>query len=269
MRFFTLRDCPIVEQHPAYITVELNIDTDKDLGYRPFYWSYIENTNLQPQLLVKRYIFDPTYPKQELGDEYLYYGSRRLHQIFMSTKKRGQFVRLYEEQSKHSKTTALIPWIMINYKIDYICDQKKEHMVSYGYNLVTGELREQFFDRVKNMNLTSKLPDYVFTQPPKYPVNFATQQFENAIKDIISKEDKQWVIDAWSKYEEETNRLEQYFLELHDKPLKKGLGLNEADIMQQLDDEKKKRSEEVSWQYKPRVQICPSNAGVFFLHTRL
>lgn len=266
--FFTLRECPILEQQPAYMTVELNAETDKDLGYRPFYWSYIENAKLQPQLLVKRFIFDPKYPKQEMGDEYLYFGAQRLQQIFSTTKKRGQFVRLYEELLSHVTTTALIPWIMLNFKIEYICDKKKEELLSFGFNLVTGDIREQFFECIVHLRLTPKLPDFMFTQPPMYSVSFAIQRLENIIQEMVSNEDKRWADEAWQKFAQEEQRLQQYFTELRSKPMKKDHQQHKEEIIRQLNDEHKKRMEEVAWQYKPRIQISLVNAGVFFLHTK-
>lgn len=263
--FFTLRDCKILESTPSYITVELNPETDKDLSYRPFYWSYVEKMRQTPQLLIKRYIFDPTFPHSEMGDEYLLFGSSRLRQIFLVAKKRGQYIRLYEEHNTTFRTEALSPWVMINYKVEYVCDKKKEKLLSYGFNLITGEIYEQFYQFIQKLSLTPKLPAYLFIQSPIYSTYLAIQQIEQNITRELQSEDDSWVKNSISKLEYEKQQTLQYYQELLENYKKKKSTTVEAQDENQWEIEKNKRIEELEWQYSPRVDISPINIGIFYL----
>ncbi len=263
--FFTLRDCKIIENHPNYLTVELNSDTDKDLGYRPFYWSYIENMQIKPQLLVKRYIFDPTYPDQDLSDEYLLFGSNRLRQIFIAAKKRGQFIRLYEEHHPVKGTTALCPWIIINYKVEYTCDKKKERLFSFGYNLITGDIKENFIQFIENILLTPKLPAYFFTQSPVFSIQTGMNQIESRITQLILSEDDRWAVSAWHRYEIEKQQTLEYYQENFTKLKQKPNHVEYDQAVSQWESEKALRIEELEWQYKPRIDVTPINIGILYL----
>lgn len=263
--FFTLRDCTILENDPNYITVELNPETDKDLGYRPFYWSYIENMRTKPQLLVKRYIFDPAIEQREMGDEYLLFGSYRLRQIFMAAKRRGQFIRLYEEDQMVNGTTALCPWIMMNYKVDYICDKKREQIHSFGYNLLTGLICENFYQKIIHLSLTPKLPAFFFTQSALYSTQAGIQQIEQRMNELLLAQDDAWALAAWQRYESEKEQTVQYyhehFIQYADKLSKD----KQKEALDQWNSEKSLRVEELEWQYKPRIMVNPINMGVLYL----
>src|SRR4051812_23298746 len=95
-RYFDAFQSPIVESNPAYFSVQLPIEVDKDLGNRPFYWTYVEKIGIEHNPLTLTFIFDPEQVPDGIRGENLIFGSRRLHQIFDSAKKHGKYVRLYE-----------------------------------------------------------------------------------------------------------------------------------------------------------------------------
>lgn len=263
--FFTLRDCTILENDPSYLTVELNPETDKDLGYRPFYWSYIENMRMKPQLLVKRYIFDPAFEQREMSDEYLLFGSYRLRQIFLAAKKKGQFIRLYEEDNTIKGTTALSPWIMVNYKVEYVCDKKREQLFSFGYNLITGLICDNFYKQIENMRLTPKLPAYFFTQSPLHSTQMGFAQIEQRMNQLILSQDDSWALAAWQRYEAEKEQTIQYYQENYIKYQQKGNKNEYKQAIEQWATEKSQRIEELEWQYMPRIEVSPINMGVLYL----
>jgi hypothetical protein len=59
MRFLHAEKCDILEKHPAYVTVKLSPSADKELTYRPYYWSFVERTGITPETLVCTFVFDP------------------------------------------------------------------------------------------------------------------------------------------------------------------------------------------------------------------
>ncbi|ULL14709.1 hypothetical protein DVH26_09745 [Paenibacillus sp. H1-7] len=59
MRYLEAEQCDILEKHPAYVTVKLSPSADKELNYRPYYWSFVERTGVTPETMTCTFIFDP------------------------------------------------------------------------------------------------------------------------------------------------------------------------------------------------------------------
>lgn len=59
MRYLEAEQCDILEKHPAYVTVKLSPAADKELNYRPYYWSFVERTGVTPETMTCTFIFDP------------------------------------------------------------------------------------------------------------------------------------------------------------------------------------------------------------------
>jgi hypothetical protein len=262
--YFKLRDCNILESDEKFITVELNPETDRDLGYRPFYWTYIEKMGMKPELLKKRYYFDSNEIENQMQGDYLLFGSTQLRQIFAAVKKRGEFVRLYEDRQLLGSTQALSPWLLINYKIEYICDLKKERLLSLGFNLATGEIYPDFFAIVQHIRLTPRLPANLYIQTPVYSLDTALDHVERSIAADLQKEDDTWAREAYQRYEKERLQTLQYYQEMMIRLQSKS---NKSGDDQQLAHERDLRLRELEWQYKPRIEINTVNQGVIYLHT--
>ncbi|WP_240419005.1 YqhG family protein [Paenibacillus periandrae] len=59
MRFLQAEKCDIIEKHPAYVTAKLSPSADKELTFRPYYWSFVERTGVVPETMTCTFIFDP------------------------------------------------------------------------------------------------------------------------------------------------------------------------------------------------------------------
>jgi hypothetical protein len=59
MRYLEAEQCDILEMHPAYVTVKLSPSADKELTFRPYYWSFVERTGVTPETMTCTFIFDP------------------------------------------------------------------------------------------------------------------------------------------------------------------------------------------------------------------
>jgi len=68
MRYLEAEQCDIVEKHPAYVTVKLSPSADKELTFRPYYWSFVERTGAQPETMTCTFIFDPDGHKEAVKD---------------------------------------------------------------------------------------------------------------------------------------------------------------------------------------------------------
>lgn len=259
------------ENNPAYFSVELPIEVDKDLGNRPFYWTYVEKIGMQPNPLTLTFVFDRDgLPEGARGEE-LPFGSRRLHQIFDSAKKHGKFVRLYEANSNaspssFSKSESLIPWLGINYKIEFICDQKKDIIYPLGINLVSGQIMEEFYHHVKNLPLTPKLPDYSFTMQPIFGIESATARLEQHVQSRIDQEDTLWAEEAKRRLEEEKELVESFYQEEY---IRQSSSESDEEAWTERKNkweaEKLTRLQELNWQFEPRIEVSMINAGLFYL----
>jgi hypothetical protein len=273
--YFQAFGSDFIENHPAYFTVQLPIEVDKDLGNRPFYWTYVEKLGIEPNPLQLTFIFEHDQIPEDIRGEHLRFGTRRLHQIFESAKKHGRFIRLYEETAVSPLTGSLasiplVPWLGVNYKIEFICDQKRELLLPIGINLLSGSITTEFYQKLNSLRLTPKLPDYSFTMQPIFGIESATQRLEGYIQNILDQEDTTWAVQACERLNEEKELVESFYGEEIDR--QESTSEEELDQMQQqkkLLEEKETRLQELTWQFEPRIAVSAINVGLFYLRTQL
>ena len=162
--------------------VQLTIDLDKELMNRPFYWHYLEKTGGIPNPMKLTLITNPQAAPENLKGEVIHFGSPRLHQIFESTKNLSKYIRLYENHQNHNRQTPLLPWLCMNVKISYQCDRKRDIFKSIGLQLINGKMVEDFHNRLLEVPLTPKIPDYSFTLSPLVKPFSGMSRIENYLK---------------------------------------------------------------------------------------
>lgn len=59
LQYLEAMDCQILEKTPAYITVKLSAEADKDLTNRAYYWSFVERCGIEPETLTMKWVLDP------------------------------------------------------------------------------------------------------------------------------------------------------------------------------------------------------------------
>lgn len=248
-------NCQIIETAPTHIYTQLSIEADKDLLNRPLYWMYVERMGLEPQPSHYCFIFDAENPPQNLKGEYLFYGSPRFTQLLNSAKKHGQFVRLYQEPDANELITRqskpYTPWLLVNYFVSYICDRKKDRIFQLGIHLQTGEIRNQFYQEIRHLGWSTRLPDQRYTESPFMSISEAVGELEYYLQDIIQNEDLSWAKEAQGRLDRELEQLNLFY------PSEEKL--NEEQEKQKLD-----RRSELIWQYHPRIEVQIINAGLFY-----
>lgn len=272
-------DCEIVDKHPTYLSTQLTPEVDKHIMNRPYYWMFVERTGAQPQPAQLTFVFDNETVPEHINGELLKFGCWRLHQIFDSAKKKGQFIRLYEEVSQSNLTQGLIPWLLINYKISFISDQKKDIYYPIGFNLVSGQIMSEFDQVLEQYHLTPKIPDYHFTLRPIYSLASSIQEIEKHIKNYLQTHDTTWAEEANQRLDDEKEVINSFF-----KPTIEGsdtaktsaparrakqkhiLQTDDSVQTEQEEDILRKRLAEVE-QYRPRIQVDPINVGLIYLQT--
>ncbi|MGA9174969.1 MAG: YqhG family protein [Thermoactinomyces sp.] len=255
-RYLMLNDCHILESGPTYLITQLSIHADKDLLNRPFYWMYVERMNLPPQPIRLSLIFDPDNHPEEIRGEHLFYGAPRFTKILHSAQKHGRFVRLYEEPGSYQRygdlTKPYTPWLAVNYKVSYVCDQKRDRLFCLGINLHDGTIQEGFYQMIKDRQWTNKLPAKRYTIEPQLKVVEAVGELEYYLEETIRNEDQTWAEEADKRLRMELEQLESFYPD-------------ESSLSDELSKEKKQRREEIVWQFHPRVEIEVVNSGLFYV----
>lgn len=248
IRYFQANECGITENGPGYLTVQLTIELDKELMNRPFYWHYLEKTGGIPNPMKLTFITNPQIAPENLKGETIHFGSPRLHQIFQSTKKLSSYIRLYENHNHNNQQTPLMPWLCMNVKISYQCDRKRDIYKSIGLQLINGQMVEDFHDRLQNVQLTPKIPDYSFTLSPLVKPKSGMSRIENYLKALIEQDDHSWADEARNRWEQDLKLLHHFYEDVEEE--------NES-----FETEKTALKE----QYEPKINISFINGGLFYL----
>lgn len=247
--YFKANGCEFVEIGKGHLTVQLTIDLDKELMNRPFYWHYLEKTGGVPNPMQLTFITNQQVVPDHIKGEVIHFGSPRLHQIFQSTKNLAGYIRLYENHPYVTgQNIPLKPWLGINVKISYQCDRKRDVFKSIGLQLINGYMIENFHDRLLQLQLTPKIPDYTFTLSPLIMPKSGVSRIEYQLRGEIEQENHEWAIAAKERWNKDLQLLEHFY----EDAVEKG---------ESYENEKKALQE----QYEPKVKISIVNGGLFYL----
>ncbi|MFJ7737271.1 YqhG family protein [Lysinibacillus sp. NPDC097287] len=247
-QFFTENNCYILGDSDHYITVQLTIDMDKKIMNRPFYWQYVEATNGEPNPAQVTFITDQNRLEEKILGEVIYFGSPRLSQLFQATKELGAFVQMFEKVERFETKPLLTPWLGVNYKVSYCSDQTKEMLYSFGINLMTGEVTEDFQETLTDMDLDSVNSEDAFqVQYIIKPIR-ALQRLDAIVEDLIQKDDHTWAEEAGRRWQRSQRVLEYFYEGVEQKP--------------ECYEIEKKALEE---QYDAKIKIEIINGGLFYL----
>lgn len=257
-RYFSANDCQIIERSPHHLKVKLSVKVDKELINRPFYWMYVEKMNLQPNPTTLNLISKPEKAPEGFNGEFLSFGTPRFRQILQSAINQGRFIRLYEnktpETNNPNNSSPYTPWFGVNYKLSYICDQKKDELLSLGINLYDGQIKSNFYPQIKQRIWTPKIPAHRHIIRPRFQLIECLGKLENFIEEHIKKQDSTWAREAKKRLDQELKQVSLYYPE----------GESETGT----EAEKKQRIQEIYWQYHPRIEVDIINAGLFYLDPR-
>lgn len=245
-RFFKANQCQILRSEDGLIQTKLTTELDKLLMNRPFYWHYIEKTGGIPKTMTLTLM---TKKKEKESGEFIHLGSPRLHQIFQSAKKTASFIRLYENiLEKNAAYTPLVPWLMLNVKISYISDRKKDELLSFALHLITGQLFINVIEKIEKLNLTPKLPDYTFPLTPLIKPKSGLSRIKKQIQHMIETKNHDWAHEALERWQQDLSLLERFY----EKKEKTEAYHNEKEALEK--------------QYKPKINIEVLNGGLLYLN---
>lgn len=257
-RYLRGMQCHTIESSPGHIQVRLSEQADRDLVNRPFYWSYVEKLGLEPQPVTLSFIFDPEKTPPDTRGERLFPGSPRLEQIFQSACQHGRFVRLYEDVPLNLRSPRgsrpYIPWLNINYKMEWISEKLRNEIHSLGIQLLDGTIDDDFYKNVVSRRWTPRLPSHRFVTEANLSLSDAVHELEFYVQGYLDQVDDTWAKEAGARMQEELERLAQYYEETPSR-------LNEEAFQAEYE----RRVRETKWQYQPRIEVTVVNAGLFYL----
>ncbi|MFE3576117.1 YqhG family protein [Lysinibacillus sp. NPDC059133] len=248
-QFFIENDCRIVGEDQHYLTVQLTVDIDKRIMNRPFYWQYVEATNSEANPAQVTFITNQTASAGSLYGEVIHFGSPRMSQLFQATRDLGAYVQLFEKVDSAIGQVILTPWLGVNFKVSYCCDQTKEMLYSFGINLLTGIIKEEFQETICTSEFDTVPADNAFhVQFIIKPVR-ALERLNATIEKIIKQDDHSWATEAKKRWQRDQRVLDYFYEEEDDKP--------------ECYDIEKKALEE---QYDTKIKIEIINGGLFYLY---
>lgn len=219
------------------------------------------NSGASSDSILGRYFgFVPTAAQGRSHKEHLSYGSSRLQQIFQTVKSQGKYVSLYEEPLGNSiqplQASAYSSWLVINYKVQFTCDMKRDELHSLGISLSTGEIAEEFHSYLLTKTLTPRLPANTHIRET-ITLGRAQLELNRYLEQIVHSYNHDWAEEALERMQVEIDRMKSYYHDL--------IQAAEEDKKTQLIEQSQNRLEEIQWQYKPRIHVNVINCGIFHL----
>lgn len=249
LQFFKENDCEIRELSDHHMKVQLNIETDKKIMNRPYYWQYVESVGDLPNPAELTFITDYTKNVGGVIGEIVYFGSPRLSQLIQATKDMGSFVQVYEQcPGQIGQNVILTPWLAANYKVSYYSDRTKEKLYSLGINLMTGAVYDGFQESLVHLSLAMTMRENTFNLPYVVTPKRALEQLDRVIDKLIQDDDHSWAEEARERWKKDARVLE-YFYE----------GQEARPACYEM--EKQAMAE----QYEPKIKIDIVSGGLFYL----
>lgn len=188
------------------------------------------------------------------------YGSRRLEQLFQVVKTDGKFVQMFEEPgiaSRGPSSVAYTSWLGVNFKVEFLCDMKRDEQHSLGVDLNSGQIVTRFHESLLERRLSPRFPANSHIPRQQLTITRGRTILEQYLEKLLKQLDHSWATAAHDRLIDEISRVDGYYSELLDgsEPDKK------AGVAAQWESRKK----EMEWQYMPRIQVSVINCGIFHL----
>ncbi|GAB2693454.1 YqhG family protein [Paenibacillus thermoaerophilus] len=298
LRYLEATQCQILEKSPSHVTVRLSPEADKALTNRTYYWSFVERTGVEPETMTYTFLFQPEEEHkppagaqppvadsilgryfgvsggppagQRIPRDFVGFGSRRLQQLFDIVRERGRFVQLYEEPAAREDRSGLhscVSWLLVNVKVEFLCDMKREELHSLAISLDNGEIIEDAYSRFVTRKLSPRIPSRVYVGKPQYTLHRAMSMLETRLEKLIKSYDHRWADEAYARWQDEAARVDGYYSGLLGSTPAGGGDGDAAQLAEReaIREQYELRKREIEWQHKPRISVSVVNGGLFHL----
>jgi hypothetical protein len=264
--------CHFIEKSPSRITVKLSPEADRMLTNRHYYWSFVDRTGADPETLTYGWSFENpassspmSYIMTESGrviQEDIYFGSRRLHQLFDAVRQGGRCVTLFEEPQRGRNdplgSQPYTAWLGVNFKVGFQCDMKREEIYGWGISLATGVIEERFMEKLTDKKFTPRLPSNIHLLKNGLSLRKGMSQLELTMERKLKNADFSWAEEAEQRRQDELERISHYYAPLLE-------ATEPSEQRDELSVRFQQREAEIDWQYRPRVSVSVTNCGIFHL----
>ena len=188
------------------------------------------------------------------------YGSRRLEQLFGVVRQKGRYVQMYEDlkPSRNGPPAVCQTWLVVNYKVEFCCDMKRDELHSLGISLMTGDVVEDFCEAVAGLTLKPRLPANTLVQRPVWSIPRAVAALEAHLEKEIRQYNHDWAVEAKARLEDELARVDAYYGELLPT-------IDDPEQRAAAEEQYAARKREIEWQYAPRIAAGVVSAGFFHI----
>lgn len=242
--FFTTHDCQIINNNDGVITLQLTEEMDKALMNRPFYWHYIKSTGNMGEPMKLTLISNPA--KRAEKGEWIHFGSPRLQQIFNYLKISENNIKLFQDVDT-KVNTALYPWLVTNFEINYNGKHNKNELFSIGLNLISGKVNSNMMDLLNKIPLRTITPDYCYSISPLIKLNSGFKRIERILDDYIERQTHEWASESIKKLNDEIKLVEHFY--------------EDVDDSMQLENE----VSDLTNRYTPKISYNVINGGLVYL----
>lgn len=213
-------------------------------------------------ILARYFGTSPASSLNRTRHEPVTFGSGRLQQLFSSAKSKGAFVHMYEQPpADHplgpAQPARYISYLGVNYKVEYVCDIKRDELHSLGICLSTGEIVDDFHRKIEQLLVSPKLPAHTHIND-MLSLPRAVMDLERYLERHIQAQDHGWASRAEERMNDELHRIGQYYQEMIQNS-------KDEDELQSIQTEYRAKQDEIAWQFKPRVLVSAISCGIFHL----
>jgi hypothetical protein len=154
--------------------------------------------------------------------------------------------------------TNFLPTLLLNFKIAYVTDEKREELICLAINLSTGKLYTDYINRLSQLSLSSTPPMTPLTRR-RVSCRKAYGMAKTYIGEHIARRDKSWIDEAVSRLDAEIRQLDAYF-----EGIIAEAG-DDFDKKERLRQEKEKYVNEQKLKFNPRVSVDLINLGLVYI----
>lgn len=286
-RYFECVGATAVHKADDYLEYVLPVEVDKEMVDRPYYWMWIEKTGQEPKSSVMRLAFSEeaeTRENQRLRAEALeaagpglsdlqrqYFvapkseliglGCYRLDKIYASLDSRGKFAAVMPKTvtppasmgNGAQQRLPLIPWILIQARLSYRCDNTQQELKSYGICLENGQVVKDFYKLLSRIEMQPMNPSWVQNRM-QISIEDGFERIEQVLHRELTSADHTWAAEAQERCQEDLEQVELYYESLkHD---------TDAEEWARLVVERDRKMRDVSARTTPRVEIKVTNAAL-------
>ncbi|WP_339228108.1 YqhG family protein [Oceanobacillus sp. FSL K6-2867] len=242
--YFSAKDCDIISNQDGVLQVQLNEQMDRELMNRPFYWHYIKKIGRTGDPMQLTLITNPK--KRDTQGEWIHFGSPRLQQIMNHLKEKEKFTKLFQSMDVTEKT-PLHPWLVVNFKISYQGQHKKDEIISIGLHLVNGMMKLDMMNLLSKFSLQTTISDYCFTLSPIIKIKSGYLRLEAVLSNYIEEQEHTWAEKSAERLQEEIQTLKHFYQDNTDN------------------EQMKKEQDELMKRYQPKITMNIINGGIVYL----